>query len=486
MATMKICVRTQRKDGFWPVYIRVIHNRQVGYLKTDKMVPNQGINKAGEVCDPYVVAGLSKKIIAYMDRLNREDTVDWSVGRVVNFLSESAPQMTFSKYMHSALDRLYNEGRMGTYAYKAGAVSNLEKFVGHEVYFADVTIDLLERWRASIKGKESTKMGYLATIRKMFRDAKDDLNDEMHGEYLVRGDPFKRMEIVRVRPDVKRAIAPKDCRRFFSSAATERQGRYIDKVVARDVCMLSFCLAGINAADLYILKKENYRDGIICYHRHKTMGKREDKAYFEIRVPPIVYPLMEKYAAPPEDEYLFNFHLMKSTSRIFVSCITDLAKSLGTVLSISPGVSFYTFRHTWATYAQNYCGASIADVAFALNHTMKDRITRGYIKLNFEPVWELNEKVIDFVFFQNEDEVEEERAQRRRVYEITPTATVHAALYYRGRKLGEVRGCGFRTEEEIVAQLRLWVDESVPPKAVMQYKIELATGASRVYSLTKE
>ena len=36
----------------------------------------------------------------------------------------------------------------------------------------------------------------------------------------------------------------------------------------------------------------------------------------------------------------------------------------------------YTFRHTWATIAQNDCDANIADVAFGLNHSQgyKDRL----------------------------------------------------------------------------------------------------------------
>lgn len=43
----------------------------------------------------------------------------------------------------------------------------------------------------------------------------------------------------------------------------------------------------------------------------------------------------------------------------------------------------YTFRHTWGTIAQNDCGASISDVAFAMNHSNGHNITRGYIKIDF-------------------------------------------------------------------------------------------------------
>ena len=38
MATFKACVQKERKDGFFPVYIRVTHRRTTQYIKTDKMV----------------------------------------------------------------------------------------------------------------------------------------------------------------------------------------------------------------------------------------------------------------------------------------------------------------------------------------------------------------------------------------------------------------------------------------------------------------
>ena len=52
MATFKTCVQKQRSDGFYPVYIRVTHNRKSSYIKTDKMVDKKGLTRTGEVKDP--------------------------------------------------------------------------------------------------------------------------------------------------------------------------------------------------------------------------------------------------------------------------------------------------------------------------------------------------------------------------------------------------------------------------------------------------
>ena len=34
MATFKVVVRKKRADGFYPVYIRVVHRSRMGYIKT--------------------------------------------------------------------------------------------------------------------------------------------------------------------------------------------------------------------------------------------------------------------------------------------------------------------------------------------------------------------------------------------------------------------------------------------------------------------
>lgn len=38
MATFKVVVRKKRADGFYPVYIRVVHRSRMGYIKTDKLI----------------------------------------------------------------------------------------------------------------------------------------------------------------------------------------------------------------------------------------------------------------------------------------------------------------------------------------------------------------------------------------------------------------------------------------------------------------
>ena len=80
--------------------------------------------------------------------------------------------------------------------------------------------------------------------------------------------------------------------------------------------MMVMCLAGMNTVDIYLLKKEDYKDGIIAYERAKTKNARNDNAYIEMRVPGILLPIFDKYMDKTSSPYLFDFHQRMSTSDV--------------------------------------------------------------------------------------------------------------------------------------------------------------------------
>ena len=52
------------------------------------------------------------------------------------------------------------------------------------------------------------------------------------------------------------------------------------------------------------MKSENFKNGKLCYNRKKTRGRRDDEAYIEIVVPPVIMPLFDKYRGK---KALFSF-----------------------------------------------------------------------------------------------------------------------------------------------------------------------------------
>lgn len=99
MATIKAVVRKARTDGFFPVYIRIVHRSRMGYIKTDKIVSPKGIAKSGEKIDPVVNEYCAKAILRYSDLLNRVDSHKWSVRDVINYLTAENDGVCFSNFL---------------------------------------------------------------------------------------------------------------------------------------------------------------------------------------------------------------------------------------------------------------------------------------------------------------------------------------------------------------------------------------------------
>ncbi|KAA5377863.1 formate--tetrahydrofolate ligase [Phocaeicola dorei] len=70
MATFKVVVRKKRADGFYPVYIRVVHRSRMGYIKTDKLITDKQITKNGEIKDIVVNNG-AEMIVAIAGEILR-------------------------------------------------------------------------------------------------------------------------------------------------------------------------------------------------------------------------------------------------------------------------------------------------------------------------------------------------------------------------------------------------------------------------------
>ena len=67
---MKPSVQKQRSDGFFPVYIRVTHDRRTAFIKTNKLVDRKSVNKNNEIRDNAVLKYCAELISYYTQRLN--------------------------------------------------------------------------------------------------------------------------------------------------------------------------------------------------------------------------------------------------------------------------------------------------------------------------------------------------------------------------------------------------------------------------------
>lgn len=491
MATFKAVVRRPRTDGFYSVYIRVTHRRQTLFIKTDKMLTKRELTRGGEISDAFVLQFCTQKILEYQERLNRHDISQWTGAQIVEFLTTPEELMPFSDYARKHIDRMIDRGQERNAKNYQLALLHMERYFGTtQVKFAQLTSINVNKWVATLSGTARAKEMYPICIRQIFRAAIDELNDYDNGIIRVKTNPWGKVKIPAAdRPD-KKAITAEACRAFFAAPLPET--RMVDPLpeLGRDVAMMVLCLAGMNTVDIFNLRKQDYHGGIIHYKRAKTTRLRTDDAYIEMRVPEVIKPLFEKYRAGDHTDRLFRFCDRFSTSDSFGSNVNtgikQICKSMG--MPKERWYCVYTFRHTWATTAQNDCAATIAEVGFAMNHSHRQSVTRGYVIPDFTPAWELNEKVIDFIFFSDATSrrMEHEKPEEEGLFRISPKMLIRAAAFFQGRRLANFEDIGYSNIEEVTKALVNQFPADIPDRSMVQFKIvNLDNGKVHVYEHQK-
>ncbi len=493
MATIKAVVRKKRADGFYPVYIRIGHHTEKGYIKTDKIISPKQITAKGEFKDPVVVEYCSRMILKYTDMLNRKDVSALSVAEVIEYLTSDASVESFSEYAKLHIQRMERNGQCRNAKNYKLAVAHLERYLGTtQIQFAQLSSTVLNKWIASMSLTNRAKEMYPVCVRQIFKAALVELNDEERDLIRIKFNPWMKVRIPKADKAAQRAISAEACREFFNRPLPETKMLSSLPELGRDVALLVLCLGGINTVDLYNLKKSDYHNGVIGYKRAKTRHSRADEAYIEMRIEPFIKPVFEKYLSDEDDEYLFTFHKRYCDSDSFSANANSGIKKICEDMKMNKEDYYcvYTFRHTWGTIAQNDCDASLYEVAFGMNHSHGLRVTRGYVKIDFTPAWTLNAKVIDFIFFSDKPskqgkavDVEE---PEDKLFRLSKKMMVYGRAYFKGKILAEVNDIGFSTVDAVIAALAAKLPSDIPKGCTVHFRITNCDSQKEVvYERTK-
>lgn len=474
MVNFKICVRNQRKDGFWSVYIRIVHKTRPAYIRTRFAVRSCDIDRDGTVKDVFVAQSCMNIIVDYVNRLNETDISGWSVMEIKKYLESDRSDMTFSDFADAFVRRMINLDQDNNAKIYMSAVKNLRMYLGVEqIRFTDLSRANLDGWIASLRHTRRARSLYPTCVRTIFRKAMAQSQEPASRLPRKIYDPWGEIDIPWSEAPRKKAVSAADCRKFFGFTVDASEPRATRATLGRDMALLSLCLAGINTVDLFKLKKKEYKGGIIGYYRSKTSGRRKDGAYFEIEVPEMVKPLIERYRADDVSPHLLWFADRYADAKTFNTTVNQGIRQVCKAMGMADDEcwSFYTFRHTWATIAQNHCGATLDEIGFAMNHSTH-RVTRGYIAIDFSPAWELNRKVIGFVFPPADTAADGDVTTAvTDGFAMTKSDMIYARAYFRGKALAEITNIGFGSADDVVARLFRLLPDDIPAGATVSVKV---------------
>lgn len=427
MATVSWVVFKHHKksDNTYNPKIRISHNRTSSYISTSiytELVRFKKGSASGTVTSERIKEELDDLVKEYRQIINENQDIieECATSKDIVAMIERRKQRKDIDFIEFARQHIVTTPNEGTKTVKTTGINALCHFLkyknGNEkLAIKDLTSKFLREYEGwlrkerfiTVKQNKAAKNeyktikrpplndtgvhSYMGIIQSIFNAALLHFNDYEKGDIIITNDPFKVYAIPAVLEAKKRAVDTEIIRKIYNYSPINKRRR--TTTFTRDIYILSFLLAGMNAIDMLNCCMV---DGRIEYERQKTKDRRKDKAFISVYVHPLVIPIIEKYR-DPSGEHLFDFHKRYNNVRNLTKGIHRGMRSLCDELGIDY-IQFYSARHSFATIARNECGVSKDDIALCLDHSSGKTITDTYIKRDFSIIDRVINKVVEHVF----------------------------------------------------------------------------------------
>ena len=395
--------RKPRKDGRFPVKLRVIWRRESKYYvcrydpedrKTDLLwTPGEAIAMTEEEYnrtftdrprEKYKPGGIylsrfEERAIEVIRALGSRFTFTAFEHR---FFSKAEEENNLIHGLNKMAEAMRLEDRISSAIMTECARRSLELFLKHEfLLYEDVTAELLtryEKWMLS-KGNSLTTVGmYVRTMRAVYRKAEKEMVFKSEGYpfgdggYQIPGGW-----------NVKKALTQSDVGKIANYPAVT--GSEIQRL--RDYWLFSYLCNGINVKDMARLKYSNINGDTITLIRAKTAREtRTAPRPIVIIITRQIGRILDRWGTKPrvQDRYIFPILRPEMTATEEHNAIQQITKRINkTVQKIAedleiPGkVTTYTARHSFATVLKR-SGASTEFISESLGHT-STKTTAAYL-----------------------------------------------------------------------------------------------------------
>ena len=420
MLTIKAEIKRSelKVDGTYNVKIRFTLDRKVKRLSTNLFVTQQDLTKSLKFKeDTSIKREIDRLVLYYREQCLKLqlDQNHYSLDEIIEFLNGEQEKQQTIDFIKFSREWIASATIKGAPNYTT-AINALVRFVGKEELDINlITLDFLEQFKAFLIGERDARTKklmqqgkrvtsnrtlslYLVSIKKLFSEAKRKFNKKDKNLILIPNSPFEDFKIPKQEATRKRAIPADIIKKVWKLPYKDMKKGYKSTCrynLAKDCFILSFCLMGINSADLY--NATEMRGNTIIYNRTKTKARRLDGAKMMVDIPKIVQPLIDKYK-DSTGKRLFNFYQYYGDEKTFNKAINCGLKEIGAILEVDD-LEYYAARHSWATIALNKVGIDKYIVHAALNHiddAMK--VTDIYIERDFVNENKANTKVAKYVF----------------------------------------------------------------------------------------
>ena len=421
MLTIKAMVKKDglRADRTYNVKVCFTYKRKVKRLSTSLFANADDLTKSLSFKDGTTIKRKIDKLVeSYKDKCDKlqVDSNDYTLDEIIDLLQaeeERQKPVDFIKFCQWWIDTTHIKGKknyqsalnsfttyLGTDHLETSKLSAnvLNGYIDYLKKKNEQKAESLAKAGARVPSNRSVSL-YLSSLRHLFNEAKKKYNDYDRNIVRITNAPFEYVAIPKQQATRKRAISAEQIKSIWQFPYERKLDGTLKQEsitnLAKDCFILSFCLIGMNSADLFNCTQIN--DDTITYYRTKTTARRLDKAKMVVNIPPFLKPLFEKYR-DKTGQRVFRFYHLYHTDKNFNRAINLGLKNIGEKLNLTD-LEYYAARHSWATIALNKLGINKYVVHEALNHIDESmRVTDIYIERDFVNENNANAKVVKYVF----------------------------------------------------------------------------------------
>lgn len=373
--TFKIILdkRRSKKDGLYPVKIRVTLNRIQKYypmgidlVESDfERIQNSSVRKELRV--------IKNKIIKWESKANTtlESLSPFSFEEFRLNLYENSS--TAIPDLFTLFDRkiklLHDKGKISTRNIYHEAKNSFKNFKS-KVSLVDIRSDFLEKYESSMlgNGKSITTISmYIRCLRSIYNEAIDEgLIDRKYY-------PFGRKKFQPKAPkNIKKALTIMQIKRIIDFEVEEGSNQHM----AKYMWLLSYYCNGMNMKDILNLRFKNLEGNSIHYQRQKTASTNHSSKPIIVSLIPeasdIINRWKNKYSQP--ESYVFDIYKdymsaekKQKIKQQFIKTVNKYMKRIGEEIGYDKPLTTYAARHSYATILKR-SGAPLGFISEALGH----------------------------------------------------------------------------------------------------------------------
>lgn len=375
--------RAKRKDGRYPVKLRVTHNRKQKYYVVKGLYYTleefKGImdNKSrGNKKDIRVkLNAIEKRAIDIIDSIPGEFTFEAFEHK---YLKHKGKNTSLRDYFETKIEELEKVGKIQSASLYRSTIKSLEKF-DQQVRFEKINpmyLKSYEKWMIDNNNSYTTVGIYMRNIRHIINRA---IENKRMSDY-----PFGQQKNKYAIPhakNTKRALSLSDIEKMMKYKPTDH-----NELLALNYFLFSYLCNGMNMADVANLKFKNIKEGRIEFIRQKTRDTSRE-------VPIIVVLLIEEIEDVIEqignsekapDNYVFpiynqNMNPVEKHKRLrqHIKQTNKYLRRIAAKIEINPGITTYFARHSYSTILKR-SGAPIEFIREQLGH-QDIKVTKSYL-----------------------------------------------------------------------------------------------------------